>query len=371
VNQIDISTDFSLEARELSVVLGGHKVLDIPSLTIMPNGVLVIIGPNGSGKTTLLLSLALLIKPAEGAIYYRGKPVRYGAESLRLRRRFAVLFQEPLLLSGSVWDNVTLGLRLRHDAKEEVKLKARKWLERFGIAELAARQTKSLSGGEAKRVSLARAFILEPEVLFLDEPFAALDTPTHQNLVEDFQAVLHETKVSTVMVTHQIEEAMILADQVTVLMNGRIRQMGTAQEVFSTPSDEEVAAFIKGGNILHGNIISQEGGLVLIEIGKQRIEVVSELAAGIKVSIFLHYDDITISNVTGEQAYNSARNHLRGIVTRILPLGSQARVTVDCSFPLTALVTRRSCEELGLEIGREVIASFKATTVRVLSRIGG
>jgi tungstate transport system ATP-binding protein len=146
-----------------------------------------------------------------------------------------------------VWDNVTLGLRLRHVSKQETKLQADKWLERFGIAGLARRQAKSLSGGEAKRVSLARAFVLQPEVLFLDEPFAALDTPTHQNLVEDFQAVLHETRVSTVMVTHQIEEALILGDRVAVLMNGSIRQMRTAREVFSAPLDEEVAAFIKGG----------------------------------------------------------------------------------------------------------------------------
>ena len=367
MSQVEIATaDSSLEARQLSVVLGGHEVLNIPSLAIERDGVLVIIGPNGSGKTTLLLSLALLLKPAKGNIYYRNKPVNYGAESLRLRRHFAVLFQEPLLLSGTVWDNVTLGLRLRHVGKQEIKTKAAKWLERFGIAELARRQAKTLSGGEAKRVSLARAFVLEPEVLFLDEPFAALDTPTHQNLVEDFQAVLHETKISTVMVTHQIEEALILGDRVAVLINGRIRQMGTAREVFSTPLDEDVAAFIKGGNIIHGAILSQSEGLVVIEVGQQKIEAVSDLQAGNKVVLFLHYDDITISNVIGEPAQTSARNHLTGTITHVFPLGSQARVTVDCSFPLTALITWRSYEELGLEIGREVTVSFKATSVRII-----
>jgi tungstate transport system ATP-binding protein len=369
LNQIDISpAEFSLEARDLSVVLGGRKVLDVPSFAIKPNGVVVIIGPNGSGKTTLLLVLALLLKPAEGNIYYRGKPVTDAAESLRLRRRFAVLFQEPLLLSGTVWDNVTLGLRLRHTNKEEIKLKAKHWLERFGISDLAHRQSKSLSGGEAKRVSLARAFVLEPEVLFLDEPFAALDTPTHQNLVEDFQAVLHETKVSTVMVTHQIEEALILADRVAVLMNGSIRQIGSAQEVFSSPIDEDVAAFTKGGNILHGNITSQSDGLVTVEVGNQSIEAVSELTVGNKIAVFLHYDDITISNIDG-MACSSARNRLLGMVTRVFPLGSQVRVTIDCSFPLTVLITRRSYNELGLEIGRKVLASFKATAVRVLKRL--
>jgi tungstate transport system ATP-binding protein len=367
LSQVDVvSEDFTLEARELSVVLGGHQVLDIPLLAIEPGEVLVIIGPNGSGKTTLLLSLALLLKPAKGNIYYRNEPVNYGAESLRLRRHFAVLFQEPLLLSGTVWDNVTLGLRLRHVAKQEVKTKATKWLERFGIAELARRQAKSLSGGEAKRVSLARAFVLEPEVLFLDEPFAALDTPTHQNLVEDFQSVLHETKISTVMVTHQIEEALILGDRVVVLMNGRIRQIGTAREVFSAPLDEEIAAFIKGGNVLHGSIVSQKEGLAIIGVGQQKIEAVSNLEAGNKVALFLHYDDITISNVDSGVYHDSARNHLRGTITRVFPLESQARVTVDCSFPLTSVITWRSYEEMELDIGLEVIVSFKATAVRII-----
>lgn len=362
-------SNLSLEARNLYVFLGGQQVLDISSFAIKPNGVIVIIGPNGSGKTTLLLSLALLLKPDRGGIFYCGNPVGYGAESLRLRRRFSMLFQDPLLLSGTVWDNVILGLRLRHVAKEEVKLRARKWLERFGIADLSGRQAKSLSGGEAKRVSLARAFVLEPEILFLDEPFSALDTPTHQNLLEDFRAVLHETKVSTVIVTHQIEEALILGDEVAVLFNGRIRQIGTAQEVFASPLDAEVAGFIKGGNILHGTIVAQDDGLVLIEVGNQKIEAVSPLIATNKVTVFLHYDDITISNIGAEQSLSSARNRLRGIITHVLPLGSQERVIVDCSFPLTVLITRRSYEELGLDIGREVVVSFKASAVRILKTV--
>lgn len=356
---------FSLEARGLSAVLGGRKVLDIPSLGIVPGGVLVIIGPNGSGKTTLLLSLSLLLKPASGDIFYNGNPVSYGDEALKLRRRFAVLFQEPLLLSGTVWDNVTLGLRLRHTQKEEIKARAGKWLERFGIAHLASRQARSLSGGEAKRASLARAFVLEPEVLFLDEPFAALDTPTHQSLLEDFQTVLHETKISTVMVTHELEEALILGDRAAVLIKGRIRQTGTPREVISSPADEEVAAFVKGGNILHGRLILRDDGRVFIKVGNQQIEAAPGPVTADELAVFLHYDDITISDGRVTESGNGPANRFKGIITQLLPLNSQVRLNVACPFNLTAVVTRRACEELHLEKGKEVIASFEPAAVRI------
>ena len=357
-----------IEATQLSVVLGGHKVLEVPSLQVLLNEVLVIIGPNGSGKTTLLLCLALLLKPASGTIYYHGQPVGNGSDILELRRRFAVVFQDPLLLNTSVWDNVTLGLRLRGVNKKEIKSRAQRWLERFGIAALAQRQAKTLSGGEAKRVSLARAFALQPEVLFLDEPFTALDSPTRQTLTEDFESVLRETKVSTVMVTHDRNEAVVLANRVAVLMGGHIRQIGKPEEVFSFPTDEEVASFVEAGNIIHGMVTSQNGGLASVGIGKQQIDTVSGLASGNKVTVLLRQEDIIILLPSIQNAPSSARNNLAGKIVRVFPQGSQIRVTVDCGFPLVALITRRSYEELGLGVGQAVVVSFKASSVHLIHR---
>lgn len=362
------TTRHILEVNDLSVILSGHKVLEIPSLQVLPNEVLVVIGPNGSGKTTLLLCLALLLKPASGTIYYQGQPVGDGSKILELRRRFAVVFQDPLLLNTSVWDNVTLGLRLRRVHRKEIKNRAQRWLERFGIAALAQRQAKTLSGGEAKRVSLARAFALQPEVLFLDEPFTALDSPTRQALIEDFESVLRETKVSTVMVTHDRNEAVVIASRVAVLMGGYIRQIGNPEEVFSFPIDEEVASFVEAGNVLYGGVSSQSGGLASVNIGDKTIYVVSELAVGSKVTIFLRQEDITISLPLLKSAPSSARNNLAGKIVKSFPQGSQIRVTVDCGLPVVALITRRSYEELGLGLGKDVIVSFKASSVHLMHR---
>lgn len=359
---------YVLEANGLSVTLGGQKVLEMPSLQVLPNEVLAVIGPNGSGKTTLLLSLALLLRPTTGTIFYRGEPVRNGSQLLRLRRQFAVVFQDSLLLSGTVWDNVTLGLRLRKVRGEEIIRRTQKWLDRFGIASLARRQAKTLSGGEAKRVSLARAFALQPEVLFLDEPFAALDGPTRQALTEDFDSVLRETKVTTVMVTHERNEALVLATRVAVIINGHIRDIGSPQEVFSNPADEEVASFVEAGNILHGVVTFQSDGLASVGIGAYQLDAVSDLTVGTHVAACLHFEDITLSVPSQQAPPSSARNHLTGKVAKIFPFGSQVRITVDCGLPLVALITRRSWEDLGLGMGQTVVCSFKASSIRLIPR---
>jgi tungstate transport system ATP-binding protein len=360
----------ALEARELSAILGGHKVLDIPSLRVNCNEVLVIIGPNGSGKSTLLLCLALLLKPTVGTIAYKGIPVLGSDHILEMHRRLAVVFQEPLLLNSSVWDNVTLGLRLRGVRGDEARPRAQKWLERFGVTALAKRQARTLSGGEAKRVSLARAFVLQPEVLFLDEPFNALDSPTRQALLEDFESVLRETKVTTVMVTHDRNEALVLADRVAVLMNGSIRQLATPEEVFGSPVDEDVASFVEAGNILHGVVSSHSNGLALMDVEGQQIQAVSDLTTGSEVTVYLHYEDVTIGLPSAEPKSTSARNQLRGSIVRTFPFGSQLKVTLNCGFTLAAVITKRSWEELGLEIGREVVATFKASSVHLIPRLG-
>jgi len=357
-----------VEAANLSVSLGGKRVLEIPALHVSRSEVLVVMGPNGSGKTTLLLSLASLLKPDKGSsILYGGKPAGDGLNALGARRRFAVVFQESLLLNGTVWDNVTLGARLRGINRAEAGARARKWLERFGVTHLAKRQARMLSGGEAKRVSLARAFVLEPEVLFLDEPFAALDSPTRQGLIDDFERVLRETKVTTLMATHERNEALALADRVAVLIGGAIRQVGTPAEVFSYPVDEEVAEFVEAGNILPGEVAAQDGGLAVVACCGKEIEAVSSLPPGTRVTVCLRHEDVTLSLPSADMPSTSARNRFSGKVTRIYPVGFQVRVTLDCGFPLTAMITGRSREGLALAEGSQVVATFKASSIHLIA----
>ena len=356
----------TVSVQDLTMVYGKRTVLDIPSLKVNSGEVMGVIGPNGSGKTTLLLNLALLTVPTTGTLFYSDIPVTNPHQILALRRKTATVFQEPLLLAMPVLENVTMGLKLRGVHGPHVKERAKKWLARFGVAHLGNRSPRTLSGGEAKRVSLARAFSLEPEILFLDEPFTALDSPTRQALLEDFDSVLRETKVTTVMVTHDRNEALVVAGRVAVLIAGKLRQLGTPDEVFNYPVDEEVAGFVETGNILPGTVINQNQGLAVIRIGTREIEAVSNVPAGKKVTVCLRHEDVTLSLPTELAETTSARNRFTGKITKIYPVGTQVRLTIDVGFPLVAMITRRSWEEMGLHQGSTVVATFKASAIHLI-----
>lgn len=357
-----------LEARDLTVNLGGREILNIPTFEVRQNEVLVVIGPNGSGKSTLVLTLGLLLKSDTGTILFHGQPVTSRSHIFSTRRCFAMVFQEALLLDASVWENVTLGLHLHGINRKEVQFRANRWMDRFGIASLAKRQAKTLSGGEAKRASLARAFVLQPEILFLDEPFNALDTPTRQALLEDFEDVLRETHMTTVMVTHDHNEALALADRIAVMIEGKVRQTGIPEEVFASPIDEKVADFIEAGNIFQG-IVEQKDGLALVKVtGNRIVQAVSYLPSGTRVAMFLPYEDVTIAVGKTEGVISSARNQMKGTIIKAFPQGSQLKVTIDCGFLISCLITRRSWEDMKLETGSEVTASFKASALHLMAK---
>lgn len=232
-----------LQIRELLVKRGGRITLQIDSLDVSRGEVLAIVGPNGAGKSTLLLTLARLIRAEGGRIQYNGRP--FGAESDTIyRRRLALVLQEPLLFEGSVYDNVAIGLRFRGISKNEIQPRVETWLEQLGISHLRARRASELSGGEAQRVSLARALVLEPELLLLDEPFTALDPPTRARLLNDLSQLLGEQQRTSIFITHDLNEAAQLADAVAILLNGQLRQYGLPGEILRAPADAEIAAFV-------------------------------------------------------------------------------------------------------------------------------
>ncbi|HEX2987745.1 MAG TPA: ABC transporter ATP-binding protein [Chloroflexota bacterium] len=358
-----------VKVTDLKVRRGETLVLDIPGLEISEGEVLAVIGPNGAGKSTLLHTLALLLPASSGEISFGGRSISKGDDLVQFRRRMAVVFQEALLLNCSVRENVAAGLKLRGVPKGKAEERASYWMKRFGVDSLADRPSRQLSGGEAQRVSLARAFALEPELLLLDEPFSALDAPTRAALFEDFERVLRDSGITTVFVTHDRMEAMRLGDRIAVVIGGCIAQVGEPEAVFSTPASQQVAAFVGMENIIPGRVSEQREGLALVSLrSSMTIEVVSDAPAGQRVLACLRPEDVVVAPMPSELPSSSARNKLRARITRITPLGSQSRLSLDCGFPLEALITRRSAEELSLQVGLEVLASFKATAVHLLSR---
>ena len=230
-----------IEIRDLLVRREKQTVLEIEHLSVEAGEVLAVVGPNGAGKSTLFLTLARLLKAAHGTIHFDGAD---SLSTLEYRRRIALVLQEPLLMDASVKDNAAIGLRFRGIPKAEIERRVSHWLERLGVAHLADRPARKLSGGESQRVSLARAFVLQPELLLLDEPFTALDAPTRIRLLEDLQSVLAETATTTIFITHDLQEAAKLATRMAVMLNGRIHQVGDPRQVFAHPVDSQVAKFL-------------------------------------------------------------------------------------------------------------------------------
>jgi len=231
-----------LKIRDLYIERGGKTVLTIDDLTIEEGEVLAVVGPNGAGKSTLLLTLARLLRPKRGEILFNGRQASSESDTA-YRRRIALVLQDPLLFDTSVFGNVASGLRFRGLEKSEIQPRVEMWLERLGIPELKNRRGTELSGGEAQRVSLARALVLEPELLLLDEPFAALDPPTHKRLLGELSALLAETHTTTVFITHDLEEAVRLGRRMAVILKGMLRQVGSPDEILHASTDPEIIAF--------------------------------------------------------------------------------------------------------------------------------
>ena len=233
-----------VEVRELLIQRNQRIALEIGSLDVHKGEVLAFVGPNGAGKSTFLLALARLLKIEHGLILYADRPLGQW-DILEYRRKISFVFQDPLLLDLSVAGNVALGLKFRRVPKDETDSRVNHWLKMLGIDSLAKRQAGELSGGEARRVSLARAFVLDPELLLLDEPFTALDPPARAKLLEDLSALLAKDHRTTIFVTHDLKEAAQLGDRVAVLVGGKLRQVGPARQIKARPADEEVAAFVR------------------------------------------------------------------------------------------------------------------------------
>ena len=339
-----------------------------PSLAILRGEVLTVLGPNGAGKSTLLQALACLREATTGSLTFDSQSVDLRNPTLDFRRRLAVVFQEPLLFDTTVAENVASGLKLRRITSAVIRDKVSQWLERLGIAHLAHRQARTLSGGEAQRVSLARAFVLDPDFLLLDEPFSALDAPTREALIDLFHRLQRHTETTTLFVTHDRQEALRLADRIAVMERGSIVQVGSPEEVFSQPVSEAVANFVGIETILRGTVDSQTEGFAEVRVGTgQRIAVTSILPPETEVALCLRPEEVTLLAPSETVIPSSARNYFSARVTRILPWGITFKVHLDCGFPLVAFVTRPSLDILHLAEGSVVIATFKATAVHVIT----
>lgn len=338
-------------------------VLDVDRVEVPAGQTLALLGPSGSGKSTLMHVLGLLEKPDSGHVLYDGREVTAADKDARLG--IAAVFQRPFLFKGTVAANVGYGLVMRGIGGSERARRVDAALERVGLSGYGSRGVGALSGGEAQRVSLARALVLGPRVLLLDEPLANLDALLKRRLTREFASILRESGATAVWVTHDTDEALTAADRIAVMNEGRIVTEGPAGDVTTLPEDDWAAGFLGLERPQHGIVRGSDDGLVSIGAGTQLLYVSGEAAVGRSVSFAVRPEDVLLFETDADLPHSSARNRLDAVVVSCDRRGATDHVVLDAGgVGLAASVSRASSAELHLAPGTRVLAVFKATAVR-------
>ena len=328
------------------------------SLEARPGEVLAVLGPNGAGKSTLLRVLAGLQPLDAGTVRLTGRVLDEPSHDVFItpqQRRVGVVFQDHRLFPHlRVIDNVAFGSRSRGRSGAAARAAAREWLRRLGLADLARRHPRQLSGGQAQRVALARALASDPCALLLDEPLAALDVQTRAEVQGELREHLAGFAGPTVLVTHDPIEALLLAHRIVVLERGRVVQEGTPAEITSRPLTPYVARLV-GMNLYtgaaSGDTVHVDGGGVIVTADALHGRVLAALRPS---AITVH---------TEEPHGSSARNLWAATVSALAPLGDRIRVSTTGELAATVDVTAAAVAELALSPGRPVWLSAKATDV--------
>jgi len=238
----------SVEVQSLSKLIPQKTLLRDVNFSVEESEVFVIIGPNGAGKTTLIRLLDLLDKPSKGRIKFANTEIKgYSPENLvKWRRKFGMVFQRTVLFNAKVYDNVAYGLKIRGTDNKTIEKKVKTVLKLVRLSGFEQRHVHTLSGGEAQRVALAQALVIEPELLLLDEPTANLD-PANAMLIEEvILNIARERKATVIMTTHNMFQAKRLADKVALLLDGELIETDTPEIFFNQPKDPRTLAFIEG-----------------------------------------------------------------------------------------------------------------------------
>jgi len=337
--------------------------LEVDSIEAPAGATLALLGPSGSGKTTLLHILGLLEKPDAGQVLLGGRAVELGDREARLS--MAGVFQRPYLFKGTVEGNVSYGLAMRGIPKSERPARIAQALERVGLAGYEPRGAHQLSGGEAQRVSLARALVLEPKVLLLDEPLASLDALLKRKLAQEFARIVRDTDSTVIWVTHDQDEALMVADQVAIVNDGRVVTSGHADLIMGLPSDDWTAAFLGVEPPQEGTVVSSSEGLVRLSAGDGLLEVIGEAQPGERVLFAVRPEDVLLFEPDVELPLTTARNRLPATVESCISRGATNHIVLDAGgLKLAASVSRAASAELGLQAGAQVLAVFKASAVR-------
>lgn len=343
----------SIEARHLYKTFGDYAALRDVSVEIGGGELVALLGPSGSGKTTLLRILAGLETPdphPDTVLRVNGEAV--GGQAAADRRVGFVFQHYALFRHMTVFDNIAFGLTVRPRAerptRQQIRDKVQELLRLIQLEGLAGRFPSQLSGGQRQRVALARALAIEPRILLLDEPFGALDAKVRQDLRRWLRRLHEDLHVTTVLVTHDQEEALEVADRIVVMNHARVEQAGTPEEVFHRPASGFVMDFLGHVNLFHGRV---EGGQSILDV-----------APGPEAArIYARPFELDIHREASEAVDGGAPGSVRARVARVLLAGPAAKVELTRADgePVLVELPHPRLRELGLQVGDDVFVSLK------------
>jgi sulfate transport system ATP-binding protein len=327
------------------------------SFTAPAHGITSLLGPSGSGKSTLLRLVAGLELPDGGSVFIHGDDVT--ATPVRERRVGFVFQNYALFRHMSVFDNVAFGLTVRKAPKSEVEGRVSELLALVQLQGYERRTPDQLSGGQRQRIALARALATKPRVLLLDEPFGALDTRVRVELREWLRSLHEKTHVTTLLVTHDQEEALELSEHVVLLAGGRVEQAGSPSEMYENPRSGFVASFLGGAKVLKGSVTQ---GLASFPIG---LSTSVDLEDGARVEAFVRPHDVLLQKVASGVELDGAASSREALVERLVKVGSFVKMSVLLADGdrLAVQMPRHEVEERGIIQGDRVVLDLRNVKV--------
>lgn len=347
-NNSDPENRVFLRIANLTKWYGSARVIADLSLVVYRGEFLTLLGPSGCGKTTTLRCVAGFESPDEGRITLDGVDVCNAASGLDIppeRRKFGMVFQ-----SYAVWphmtvaDNVAYGLRNRGLSKAEIAERVERVLHQVGLAEVPSKRVTQLSGGQQQRVALARAIVYQPKILLFDEPLSNLDAKLRERMRLELRRLQTELGITSIYVTHDQEEAMVMSDRVIVLNHGRIQQIGTPIEIYDRPANRFVADFIGNSNILHGTVRSFSNQAASVELSDAPLHLACStlrpVRMGDKVSLCFRPENAVLA----KEPWPDCKNNLAVKVTRRINMGSYLDYRVLIGERETCVITDRNVD---------------------------
>jgi len=322
-----------------------------------------LIGPTGCGKTSLLRLINMLDEPSSGKILYKGENVYKNKNSLEIRRNIAMVFQKPIVLKGTVFDNVYYGLKVRNMEKEKYVQDISNILKKVGLEGYENQNASTLSGGEIQRLAFARALIIKPKILLLDEPTANLDPRTTERIGKVIQDIRENEDTAIVIATHNLILGQKLCDEIAII-DKEIFQFGKTEDLFKKPKNRFVAEFVGMGNIQQGIVRKREGNFTLVDESNQ-LSILSKcnFQEGEEVYIGTRPEDITISKERVDE--ENKLNQFKGKMLDYNYHGALVDLKVDIGEQFSVYLTKKSFLDLKVDIGSDMWIQFKPESVHL------